>query len=183
MKRVLILRQILFFFTFQSEFKMEPTDLSLKSTSKKPRYATSSPRDVTNLDTSSRTSSKDLRRSAFQPVAPSATGIVPPALPYPAFLAGQAGHVLTGTISVYSDILQQQLHSTTTHHHSNTAAILNTSFSHSGNEDDSETSPSRNSRHKNNNNKKQTKSKISKVKNYTFTSLFVKNWQRIWFDF
>ena len=164
MKRVLILRQILFFFTFQSEFKMEPTDLSLKSTSKKPRYATSSPRDVTNLDTSSRTSSKDLRRSAFQPVAPSATGIVPPALPYPAFLAGQAGHVLTGTISVYSDILQQQLHSTTTHHHSNTAAILNTSFSHSGNEDDSETSPSRNSRHKNNNNKKQTKSKISKVK-------------------
>ena len=154
-----------------------------KSTSKKPRYTTSSPRDVTNLDTSSRSSSKDLRRSAFQPVAPSATGTVPPALPYPAFLAGQAGHVLTGTISVYSDILQQQLHSTTHHHHSNTSAILNTSFSNSGNEDDSETSPSRNSRHKNNNHKKQTKSKISKVKNYTFTSLFVKNWQRIWFDF
>ena len=140
---------------------MEPTDLSLKSTSKKPRYATSSPRDVTNLDT---TSTKDLRRSAFQPVAPSATGIVPPPLPYPAFLAGQASHVLTGTISVYSDILQQQLHNSSHHHHhANASAILNTSFS---NEDEPETpSPSKNSRHKNNNNKKQTKSKPNKVKN------------------
>ena len=137
---------------------MEPTDLSLKTTSKKPRYTTSSPRDVTNLDLESRTttSSKDLRRSAFQPVAPSTTGIVPPPLPYPAFLAGQAAsHVLTGTISVYSDILQHQL---------NTAQhTMNTSFSHSGTEDDPELSPNKTTRHKNNNNKKQTKSKSTKV--------------------
>ena len=97
---------------------MEPTDLSVKNV-KKSYTPRTSPRDVTNLSQveTSRSSAvvKD-RRSAFVPVAPSSVPIVPP-LPYSAFLTGLPHtpltsstsvanpHVLTGTISVYSDIL------------------------------------------------------------------------------
>ena len=89
----------------KSENKMEPTDLSVKSK----KIYQASPRDVTNLET------KDRRPSAFVPVAPSSSTIVPPALPYqflaglPSTTAAAAGHMLTGTLTVYSDILQHQL--------------------------------------------------------------------------
>ena len=96
---------------------MEPTDLSVKP-HKKSYTPRSSPRDVTNLETSraSNVSIKDSRRSAFVPVAPTTNTLVP-ALPYSAFLSGLPRppfidpsmpstsvphtHALTDPISVY----------------------------------------------------------------------------------
>ena len=103
---------------------MEPTDLSVKSNSKKnnnnhvPRhcYSAASPRDVTNLTgaptphhTDGCSSKKDARRSAFMPVAPSS--FLSPPLPYSAaFLTGAPAAAVAAShaISVYSDILHQQ---------------------------------------------------------------------------
>ena len=160
---------------------MEPTDLSVKS-SKKPRNSNPSPRDVTNIE--SARSSRD-RRSAFVPVAPSASTNqitsqantpISSAMPYPSFLTGLphpssaavppgAGYThagtLAGTISVYSDLLQQQLtradnNSCTSGH----SSLLNNSLGQTSTEDEME-SPS--TRKQTKSNRKNTKPRISKV--------------------
>ena len=159
---------------------MEPTDLSVKS-SKKPRNSNSSPRDVTNIE--SARSSRD-RRSAFVPVAPSASTnqitsqANPPissAMPYPSFLTGlphpssaavppSAGYThagtLAGTISVYSDLLQQQLTRADNNSCSGHSSLLNNSLGQTSTEDEME-SPS--TRKQTKTNRKQTKARISKV--------------------
>jgi len=152
---------------------MEPTDLSVKTSTKK-SYCTprSSPRDVTNIETSHTHSSsrgstavKD-RRSAFVPVAPSSVSQLVPPLPYSAFLTGLShhapalavastsgatnSHVLTGTISVYSDIL-----SASHHNHSTPIGKLNSST-------ESEKSPPVKKQSKNSQNTVGKKSKSAK---------------------
>jgi len=149
---------------------MEPTDLSVKSM-KKPRQ-TSSPRDVTNLEqrcsNSSSSMSKD-RRSAFVPVAPSTHSLTTypsflTGLPHPSAVTASAAQqqLLTGTISVYSDLLQHQLtrSSEAMHGHSN---ILNNSLGHTSTEDELDSSGA--SRRQSKSNKKQSKQRNSK--NYT----------------
>ena len=115
-------------------------------------------------------------RSAFVPVAPSTHSLTTypsflTGLPHPATAAASAAQqqLLTGTISVYSDLLQHQLtrSSEAMHGHSN---ILNNSLGHTSTEDELDSSGA--SRRQSKSNKKQSKQRNSKVKylpyNYGF---------------
>ena len=114
-------------------------------------------------------------RSAFVPVAPSTHSLTTypsflTGLPHPATAAASAAQqqLLTGTISVYSDLLQHQLtrSSEAMHGHSN---ILNNSLGHTSTEDELDSSGA--SRRQSKSNKKQSKQRNSKVRYFTIKLL------------
>ena len=114
-------------------------------------------------------------RSAFVPVAPSTHSLTTypsflTGLPHPATAAASAAQqqLLTGTISVYSDLLQHQLtrSSEAMHGHSN---ILNNSLGHTSTEDELDSSGA--SRRQSKSNKKQSKQRNSKVTYFTIKLL------------
>ena len=116
-------------------------------------------------------------RSAFVPVAPSTHSLTTypsflTGLPHPATAAASAAQqqLLTGTISVYSDLLQHQLtrSSEAMHGHSN---ILNNSLGHTSTEDELDSSGA--SRRQSKSNKKQSKQRNSKVKYLPYNYVFI----------